>query len=44
MRFLKEMLRKTVLVFFDDILVHSKSMDEHEQHLRAVFLKMQEHK
>ncbi|WVZ54205.1 LOW QUALITY PROTEIN: hypothetical protein U9M48_005042 [Paspalum notatum var. saurae] len=34
---LKPLLRKCVLVFFDDILVYSKSFAEHLVHLRAVF-------
>ncbi|CAO1939527.1 unnamed protein product [Urochloa humidicola] len=34
---LKPLLRKCVLVFFDDILVFSKSFAEHIDHLRAVF-------
>jgi hypothetical protein len=29
-------LDKFIMVFIDDILVYSKSMDEHEEHLRVV--------
>lgn len=40
----QEQLRKNVLVFFDDILVYSRSMDEHLSHLQLVLQKMIDHK
>lgn len=37
-------LRKFTLIFFDDILVYSKSAEEHLQHLQHVFSLTREHK
>ena len=31
-------------VFFDDIIVHSKTLDEHKEYLAQVFKELQEHK
>jgi hypothetical protein len=39
-----EFLDKFVVVFIDDILVYSKSKEEHEKHLRAILEKLREHK
>jgi hypothetical protein len=33
-------LNKFVVVFIDDIIVYSKSMEEHEEHLRAVLQRL----
>jgi hypothetical protein len=39
-----EDLDKFVVVFIDDILVYSRSEKEHEEHLRLVLQKLQEHR
>jgi hypothetical protein len=39
-----EYLDKFVVVFIDDILVYSKTKEEHAKHLRLVFQKLREHK
>ena len=38
-----EELDKFVVVFIDDILVYSRSAEEHEQHLRVVLDRLREH-
>lgn len=40
---LQRFLRKSVLVFFDDILVYSNSFTEHMQHLRSVLTVLRDH-
>ncbi|XP_041020513.1 uncharacterized mitochondrial protein AtMg00860-like [Juglans microcarpa x Juglans regia] len=39
----KPLLRKFVLVFFDDILVYFKSIEEHKEHLKIVMMILEEH-
>ena len=37
-------LDKFIVVFIDDILIYSRSVQEHEQHLRVVLEKLRAHK
>ena len=39
----RDYLDKFVIVFLDDILVYSKTKEEHEQHLRMVLQVLREH-
>ena len=40
----REYMDKFVIVFLDYILIHSKSEEEHKQHLRMVLQVLREHK
>jgi hypothetical protein len=40
----REYLDKFVIVFLDDILIYSKTKDEHEKHLRMVLKVLSENK
>lgn len=39
----QQFLRKHVLVFFDDILIYSRTIEDHILHVKSLFLKMVEH-
>ncbi|KAK8957341.1 hypothetical protein KSP39_PZI000693 [Platanthera zijinensis] len=39
----RPLLRRYVLVFFDDILIYSRSWEEHREHVRHVFHILREH-
>jgi hypothetical protein len=39
-----EYMDKFVMVFIDDILVYSRSEEEHKWHIRLVLQKLQDHK
>ncbi|XP_056163079.1 uncharacterized protein LOC130136768 [Syzygium oleosum] len=43
-RVFKEYLDKFVIVFIDDILVYSRSYEEHKQHLRTMLQTLRDHK
>ena len=43
-RLFEEYLDKFVIVFIDDILVYSRTMEEHELHLKIVLEKLREKK
>nr|GEU33567.1 reverse transcriptase [Tanacetum cinerariifolium] len=40
----RDVLRRFVLVFFDDILIYSSTLEEHYEHLRHVFSTLSEHR
>jgi hypothetical protein len=40
---LKPLLRRFVLVFFDDILIYNPSLSEHLRHVHLVLAKLYEH-
>src|SRR5262249_54987326 len=42
-RVFRQYLDKFVVVFIDDVLVHSRDAEGHEKHLRIVFQTLREH-
>jgi hypothetical protein len=40
---LSKLLNRFVLVFIDDIIIYSKSMEEHEEHLNLMLQVLREH-
>ena len=40
---LKDFLDDFVIVFLDDILIYSRTLEDHAEHLRRVFQKLREH-
>ena len=40
----RDYLDKFVIVFIDDILIYSKSSEEHEQHLKLALQRLKKHK
>ena len=46
MRLMNEVLRafigRSVVVYFDDILIYNKSLEEHLEHLRAIFIALRD--
>ena len=43
-RVFKPFLERFVIVFIDDILVYSRSQEEHKDHLKTMLQTLQEHK
>ena len=43
-RVFRPFLDQVVIVFIDDVLVYSRSEEEHEQHLRVVLQTLREHR